>query len=79
MTKRIFHLLRGLAAALAGLSASLSVFAAGKSGGLTIADPYILFHGGRYYAYGTGGPAPGAESPVSCPTTSIPGDWLPRP
>lgn len=48
MTKRIFHLLRGLAAALAGLSASLSVFAAGKSGGLTIADPYILFHGGRY-------------------------------
>ena len=58
MTKRIFHLLCGLAAALAGFAASISVFAAGKSGGLTIADPYILFHGGHYYAYGTGGPAP---------------------
>ena len=29
-----------------------------KSGKLTIADPYILTYGGRYYAYGTGGPAP---------------------
>lgn len=40
------------------MALAVTGIAGDKSGKLTIADPYILTYGGRYYAYGTGGPAP---------------------